>query len=280
MPAKIIDGSAIAAKVRAELKIKVSKLRKKPGLAFVLVGENPASEVYVKFKGKACEEVGFYSEVHRLPENIDEMKLLQLIDKLNQDPKINGMIVQLPLPKQINENLIIESIVPHKDADGFNAINMGNMLIGNNLILPATPKGIIYLLESTGVDLEGKHAVVVGRSNIVGKPISILLQQKDCTVTMCHSKTQPLGSYTKQADILIAAVGKPKFITADMVKKGAIVIDVGTTKDEKGKLVGDVDFDEVKKVASYITPVPGGVGPMTIACLLENTLHCTGLKPN
>ena len=277
MTAKIIDGKKIAEDLRANLKKRTSKLKEKPGLAVVLVGNNPASEVYVNMKEKKCEEVGFYSKKVILPENIDEEKLLGIIDELNQDSKIHGMLFQLPLPKHINESFIIDAILPHKDADGFHPINMGNMLIGKNIILPATPKGVMKLIESTGINLEGKHAVVVGRSNIVGKPISILLQQKNCTVTMCHSKSKPLEKYTKQADILVVAIGKPKAITKDMVKKGAIVIDVGTNK-VNNQLVGDVDFEEVKKVAGYITPVPRGVGPMTIACLLENTLECMELQ--
>jgi len=277
MTAKIIDGKAIAEKLRANLKKKVSKLKQKPGLAVVLVGNNPASQIYVNMKEKKCDEVGFYSKKIVLPEKTSETKLLEVVDELNQDSKIHGMLVQLPLPDHIDEQLIIDAIVPHKDADGFNPINMGNMLIGNNMILPATPKGVMKLIESTGVNLEGKHAVVVGRSNIVGKPISILLQQKNCTVTMCHSRTKNLTEETKKADILVAAVGKARMITKDMVKKGAIVIDVGTNK-VYDKLVGDVDFDNVKEVAGYITPVPRGVGPMTIACLLENTLECMELQ--
>ena len=279
MTAKIIDGKKLAEGIREELKKKVKKLKITPGLAFVLVGENPASESYVKSKDKVCKEAGFYTELHKLPPAIGEIELLKLIDDLNQNPKIHGMIVQLPLPQHIDEHLIIDAILPHKDADGFNPINMGNLLIGKNMIVSATPKGIIKMIESTGVSLEGKHAVVVGRSNIVGKPISILLQQKNCTVTMCHSKTIHLEKYTLDADILVAAVGKPRMITKEMVKKGAIVIDVGTSK-VYDKLVGDVDFDEVKKVAGYISPVPGGVGPMTIACLLENTLECLELQKN
>jgi len=277
MTAKIIDGKAIAKKIREQLKEKVSKLKVKPGLAVVLVGEDPASEVYVNMKEKKCNEIGFNSKKIVLPADIDELELLRIVDELNNDPKIHGMLVQLPLPDHINEQLIIDAILPHKDADGFNPINMGNMLIGKNIILPATPKGMMKLIESTGVDLKGKHAVVVGRSNIVGKPISILLQQKHCTVTMCHSRTKPLEQYTKQADILIAAVGKPNLITKDMVKPGAIVIDAGTSKVD-GKLVGDVNYEEVSQIASHITPVPGGVGPMTIACLLENTLECMELQ--
>ncbi len=277
MAAKIIDGKKIAEEIRQELKKKVKKLKEKPGLAVVLVGDNPASQIYVSMKEKKCNEIGFYFRKILLPEDTDEEKLLGIIDELNQDPKIHGMLVQLPLPEHMDEHLIIDAILPHKDADGFHPINMGNMLIGKNIILPATPKGIIKLIESTGIKLEGKHAVVVGRSNIVGKPVSVLLQQKNSTVTMCHSKSKPLEKYTKQADILVVAIGRPRFITKNMVKKGAIVIDVGTNK-VYDKLVGDVDFDAVKKVAGYITPVPGGVGPMTIACLLENTLECMELQ--
>ncbi|MEA2037199.1 MAG: bifunctional methylenetetrahydrofolate dehydrogenase/methenyltetrahydrofolate cyclohydrolase FolD [Nanoarchaeota archaeon] len=277
MSASIIDGKATASEVRTELKKRVEKLKVKPGLAFVVVGEDPASQVYVKGKDKACKEVGFNSEIHQLPENIPEDQLLDLVNKLNQDKNIHGFIVQLPLPQHISEQLIIDAILPYKDADGFNPVNIGNLFIGNNKIISATPKGIMKLIESTGIDLEGKHAVVVGRSNIVGKPVSILLQQKNCTVTMCHSRTKPLGDYTKKADILIAAAGKPRLIKRDMVKKGAVVIDVGMNKIYD-KLVGDVDFDEVKEVAGFITPVPGGVGPMTIAMLLENTLECMELQ--
>lgn len=277
MTAKIIDGKKAAEKIRNSLKKKVSRLKVKPGLAVVLVGDNPASQVYVNMKEKKCNEVGFYSRKIALPESISEEKLLQVVDELNQDPKIHGILVQLPLPRHIDEQLVIDAILPHKDADGFNPINMGNLLIGNNNIVSATPKGIIKLIESTGVKLEGKHAVVVGRSNIVGKPVSILLQQKNCTVTMCHSRSRPLADYTKKADILVVAIGKARAVTKDMVKPGAVVIDVGTNK-VYDKLVGDVDFEGVKKVAGYITPVPGGVGPMTIACLLENTLECMELQ--
>ncbi|MBW2975331.1 bifunctional methylenetetrahydrofolate dehydrogenase/methenyltetrahydrofolate cyclohydrolase FolD [Candidatus Woesearchaeota archaeon] len=277
MAAKIIDGSRIAEKIREGLKRKASKLKEKPGLAVVLVGDNPASQVYVSMKEKKCAEVGFYSRKILLPESTSEEKLLGIIDELNQDPKIHGMLVQLPLPKHIDEQLVIDAILPHKDADGFHPINMGNLFIGKNIIVPATPKGVIKLIESTGVELEGKDAVVVGRSNIVGKPVAMLLQQKNCTVTMCHSRTRNLGEYTKKADILVVAVGKARAVTKDMVKKGAVVIDVGTNK-VYDKLVGDVDFEEVQKVAGHITPVPRGVGPMTIACLLENTLECMKIQ--
>jgi len=277
MTAKIIDGKKVAEKIRNELKEKIKELDVKPGLAVVLVGDDPASQIYVNMKEKKCNEVGIYSKKILLEKSIDEVSLLNVVDELNQDQKIHGMLVQLPLPKHIPEQLIINAILPHKDADGFNPINMGNLLTGDNAIVPATPKGVLKLLDSTGVNLEGKHAVVVGRSNIVGKPISILLQQRNATVTMCHSKSKPLEKYTKEADVLIVAAGKPKLINGKMVKKGAVVIDVGTNRVD-GKLVGDVDFDSVKQVASHISPVPGGVGPMTIACLLENTLECLELQ--
>ncbi|MFH2028851.1 MAG: bifunctional 5,10-methylenetetrahydrofolate dehydrogenase/5,10-methenyltetrahydrofolate cyclohydrolase [Nanoarchaeota archaeon] len=276
MAAEMIDGKEVAKKIIDKIKKKIKDLKVKPGLAVVLVGNNPASQVYVNMKEKKCEEIGFHSKKIILPENTTEEEVLKVVDDLNQDPKIHGMLVQLPLPKHIDEQLIIDAIVPHKDADGFNPINMGNLFINNNLIVPATPKGVMKLIDSTGVDLEGKYAVVVGRSNIVGKPISILLQQRNCTVTMCHSKTKDLTQYTKKADILIAAVGVARLIKKDMVRSGAIVIDVGTNR-VYDKLVGDVD-EEVKKVAGYLTPVPGGVGPMTIACLMENTLECLELQ--
>ncbi len=277
MTAKIIDGKKIAQEVRNEIKEKIKSIGKTPGLAFILVGDNPASQVYVKGKDKACKEVGIYSEVYNLKEETTEEELLELIDRLNQESKINGMIVQLPLPKHINQHLVIDAILPEKDADGFTPVNIGEMFLGRNRIVPATPKGIIKLIESTGIEIEGKHAVIVGRSNIVGKPTATLLLQKNATVTICHSKTENLTEITKQADILVVAVGKPKFLKKNMVKRGAIVIDVGINRLEN-KLVGDVDFDEVKEVAGYITPVPGGVGPMTIAMLLENTLTCMELQ--
>ena len=277
MTAKIIDGSKLAENITLRIKTEIKKMKIRPGLAVVLVGNNPASEVYVSMKEKKCKEIGFYSKKIILSDDISESDLLGVVDDLNQDPKIHGVLVQLPLPKHIDEQLIIDSILPHKDADGFNPINMGNLFVGNNLIIPATPKGIIQLIESTKVSLEGKQAVVVGRSNIVGKPVAMLLQQKNCTVTMCHSKTKNLENHTRQADILVAAVGNARMISAEMVKPGAIVIDAGITKIH-GKLVGDVHFSGVRKVAGFITPVPGGVGPMTIACLLENTLECMELQ--
>jgi len=279
MPAKLIDGKKEAEKILKSLKGIASKLKKKPGLAIVRVGENPASITYTESKQKRAKELGFYVEMHVLPEDTDELALLNKVDELNQSDKIHGMIVQLPLPKHIDEHLIVDAILPHKDADGIGPINMGNMLRGRNLVLPATPKGIIRLIESTGQPVRGKHAVVIGRSNIVGKPTALLLQQMHATVTMCHSRTKDLGKYTKEADILISAAGIPGLVKKDMVKNGAIVIDVGMNRDKKGRLVGDVDFDEVKKVAGYITPVPGGVGPMTIAMLLENTIWCMEQAP-
>ena len=274
MTAKILDGKTLAEKIKVEINEKTINMEKKPGLAVVLVGDNPASQIYVKGKEKACEKVGFVSKKIALDKNISQLELMKIVDELNQDNDIHGFIVQLPLPDHINEQLVIDSILPGKDADGFSPINLGNMLIGKNTIIPATPKGIMRLLEEYKIDLEGKYAVVVGRSNIVGKPISLLLQQKNATVTMCHSRTKNLKKITKEADILIAAVGKAKLITKDMVKKGAVVLDVGMNRLEDGKLCGDVDFEEVSKVADYITPVPGGVGPLTIAMLLENTLEC------
>lgn len=273
MPAKILDGKKTAEKIVKEIWQRVKTMKIKPGLVFVLVGNNPASKVYIENKDKACKNAGFYTETLKLPETIAESELLRKITQLNNNPKIHGMIVQLPLPKHIDEKLIIDSIWPHKDADGFSPMNLGNMLINNNMILPATPKGIIRLLDEYKIKTEGKHAVVVGRSNIVGKPVSILLLNKGATVSICHSQTKNLAAMTKQADILVVAAGKPKLIKANMVKKGAVVVDVGINR-EKGRIIGDVDFDNVKKVASYITPVPGGIGPMTIAMLLENTLEC------
>jgi methylenetetrahydrofolate dehydrogenase (NADP+)/methenyltetrahydrofolate cyclohydrolase len=263
--------------IKQEIKQKVSKMDVKPGLGVILVGDNPASKVYVRGKEKDCQEVQFYSEKMELSKDIDEVELMEKVQEFNADKKIHGFIVQLPLPNHINEKLVIDTILPEKDADGFHPINLGNMLIGENMILPATPKGIMRLLDEYNIELEGKHAVVIGRSNIVGKPISLLLQQRNCTVTMCHSRTSPLEDYTKQADIIVAAAGKAKFITADMVKEDCVVVDVGMNRDENGKLCGDVDFESVSKKASYITPVPGGVGLLTRTALLENTLDCMKL---
>ncbi|MDA1196892.1 MAG: bifunctional 5,10-methylenetetrahydrofolate dehydrogenase/5,10-methenyltetrahydrofolate cyclohydrolase [Nanoarchaeota archaeon] len=277
MTASIIDGRSIAKEIRKQVKQRVKELQTQPGLAVVLVGVDPASKIYVKNKIKACEEVGFHSEVRRLDENATLGEVLEAVQELNHDPKVHGIIVQLPLPKQIDKNLIIDAILPYKDADGFSPINLGSMFADDNRLVPATPKGIITLIKSTNQELAGKHAVILGRSPHVGKAVATLLLQENCTVTICHSKTAQLESITKRADILVAAVGKPKMITEEMVKPGAIVIDVGINQ-VYDTLVGDVDFEEVKKVAGFITPVPGGVGPMTIASLLENTLICLALQ--
>ncbi|MCQ5375566.1 MAG: bifunctional methylenetetrahydrofolate dehydrogenase/methenyltetrahydrofolate cyclohydrolase FolD [Methanomassiliicoccales archaeon] len=285
MVARLIDGNEIAAQIREELKAKIADLKSKgvtPGLAVILVGEDPASQVYVRMKGKACEELGLYSETIRLPANYPEEALLKLIDDLNANPKIHGILVQLPLPDHINETKVLNRIDPEKDVDGFHPVNVGRMLIGDPGFLPCTPHGIQELLIRSGNSPEGKHVVVVGRSNIVGKPVAAILMQKkkgaNATVTVCHSKTKDLPSVTRMGDILIAAMGVPEFIKADMVKEGAVVIDVGVNRvddpsSKRGyKLVGDVDFEAVKQKASAITPVPGGVGPMTIVMLMKNTV--------
>ena len=271
MPAKIIDGKKVADKFLTEINKKIKDSKEKPGLAIVLVGNNPASEIYVNFKERKAKEVGLYFERYDLDDKISQDELLRIIDELNQNKKIHGMIVQLPLPKRLDENLIVDSILPHKDADGLTPINLGNLVSDDNRVLPATARACIELIKSTGQQIAGKNAVVVGRSTIVGKPTALLLLQEDATVTLCHSKTKNLTEHTKNADILVVACGKAKMIKKNMVKKGAIVIDVGINR-VMGKLVGDVDFDNVKEVAGYITPVPGGVGPMTIAMLLDNTL--------
>lgn len=269
----LIDGKKIAESYREKVKAEVSKLHRKPGLAVIIVGQDAASKVYVASKHKACHEAGIESFKHELAAETSEEDVLELIEKLNHDNKVHGILVQLPLPKHISEKKVIDAINPKKDVDCFHPANVGEMLIhaDYNMMLPATPKGIIRLIESTGIDCAGKHAVIVGRSNIVGKPVGILLLQKSATVTYCHSKTKNLSEITRQADILVAAVGKDRMIKADMVKEGAVVIDVGMNRVD-GKLYGDVDFENVKNVASHITPVPGGVGPMTIAMLLDNTL--------
>jgi len=274
MSAIIMDGKAVSALVRGEVKERAAILASKgvkPGLAVVLVGDDPASQVYVRQKEKACDEVGFASFMRYLPASTDERELLDLIDGLNSDPAVHGILVQLPLPKHIDKDRVAEAIGPEKDVDGFHPINVGRLTLGIETMEPCTPKGIVYLLEHYGINIEGKRAVVVGRSNIVGKPVSILLLSRNATVTVCHSRTKDLPSVTRQADILVAATGKPKMITSSMVKDGAVVVDVGITRTQSG-LIGDVDFDAVKEVASYITPVPGGIGPMTIAMLLLNTL--------
>jgi len=271
----IIDGKSISAKVKEEVAKGVKSLTKKginAGLAVVIVGDNQASRVYVNSKKKACAECGIASYEYALGEGTSEEELLNLVAKLNEDDKVSGILVQLPLPKHINEERIIEAISPKKDVDAFHAVNVGKIMIGNFSFLPCTPAGVMELLASTGVDITGKECVVIGRSNIVGKPMAMLLLHKSATVTICHSRTVDLASVCKRADILVSAVGIADFVTADMVKDGAIVIDVGMNRNHEGKLCGDVDFDEVKKKTSYITPVPGGVGPMTIAMLMKNTL--------
>ena len=271
----IIDGKSISAKVKEEVAKGVKSLTKKginAGLAVVIVGDNQASRVYVNSKKKACAECGIASYEYALDEGISEQELLDLVSQLNDDDRVSGILVQLPLPKHINEERIIEAISPRKDVDAFHAVNVGKIMIGNFSFLPCTPAGVMELLASTGVDITGKECVVIGRSNIVGKPMAMLLLHKSATVTICHSRTVDLASVCKRADILVSAVGIANFVTADMVKDGAIVIDVGMNRNHEGKLCGDVDFDEVKKKTSYITPVPGGVGPMTIAMLMKNTL--------
>lgn len=280
----IIDGKQVAADVRADVAKKVSELKSKginPCLAVILVGENPASVSYVTGKQKALAEVGMVDRSVHLPESTSEEDLLKLIDELNNDDTVHGILVQLPLPKHINEEKVIMAISPKKDVDGFHPVNVGNLVIGRPAPLPCTPHGIIVLLEKAGVKTSGAHAVVIGRSNIVGKPVSLLLARKEtnCTVTMCHTGTKNMAEIVKQADIIIAAAGRPNTVTADMVKEGAVVIDVGVnripdeTKKSGFRLVGDVDFDAIKDKASFITPVPGGVGPMTIAMLMQNTLE-------
>ncbi|MBR4600094.1 MAG: bifunctional methylenetetrahydrofolate dehydrogenase/methenyltetrahydrofolate cyclohydrolase FolD [Treponema sp.] len=284
MSAQIIDGKQIALDVRAGVAEKVAALKAKgitPCLAVILVGENPASVSYVTGKRKALAEAGMADKSVELPENTSEEDLLKLIDELNRDDSVHGILVQLPLPKHINEDKIIMAISPEKDVDGFHPVNVGNLVIGKKAFLPCTPHGIIVLLERMGIETSGKHAVVIGRSNIVGKPVSLLLARKEtnCTVTICHTGTKNMAEITRQADILIAASGHPHTVTADMVKDGAVVIDVGvnripdSTKKSGFRLIGDCDFEDLKEKASYITPVPGGVGPMTIAMLMYNTLE-------
>jgi methylenetetrahydrofolate dehydrogenase (NADP+)/methenyltetrahydrofolate cyclohydrolase len=273
---QILDGKAVSAELKESIKQQVAGMSVKPGLAVVLVGDNPASQVYVNSKEKACKDLGFHSEKVELAKDAAQAELMAVIDRLNNDPKIHGILVQLPLPEHLNEEEVLVHINPKKDVDGFHPHNMG-LLLGNkgsladNLLVPCTPKGIMKLLKKTGIEIKGKHAVVIGRSNLVGKPVSLLLLYEHATVTIAHSRTQDLVEVCRSADILVAAVGKAKMVTADMVKEGAVVIDVGINRTDAG-LVGDVDYDAVKDKAAWITPVPGGVGPMTIACLLENTL--------
>jgi len=279
--AKILSGKIVSARVKDELKKEVEELSqrgKQTGLAVVLVGDDSASKVYVRNKEKACEEVGIYSEVHRLSANTSEEELLKLINELNENDKIDGILVQLPLPKHLDDKVIIDNIKPEKDVDAFHPSNVGKIMIGDYDFLPCTPAGIMELIHESGVEVDGKTCVVIGRSNIVGKPMSMLLLHENGTVTTCHSHTKNLAEVTKSADILVAAVGIPKFVKADMVKPGAVVIDVGMDRDENGKLCGDVDFNEVEPVAGAITPVPGGVGPMTIAMLMRNTVTASKKK--
>lgn len=273
--AKIIDGKAVSAAVKQRVKEECDRLKAKgvtPGLAVVIVGDDPASRVYVNNKKKACELVGFHSEEYALPEQTTQEELLDLVDKLNADKKIHGILVQLPLPKHLDDKAVIAHIDPNKDVDAFHAENVGKIMIGEYSFLPCTPAGVMELLASKNIEVEGKSCVVIGRSNIVGKPMAMLLLHKNGTVTIAHSRTKNLKEICLGADIIVAAVGIPKFLKGDMVKDGAVVIDVGMDRDENGKLCGDVDFAEVEPKASYITPVPGGVGPMTIAMLMQNTL--------
>lgn len=275
MSAKIIHGKVVAENLRNEMKETVSKMKQEginPHLTVILVGDDPASQSYVRGKEKASHEVGISSEIIRMPATTTEEQLLDVIDELNNNEAVHGILVQLPLPKHIDEEKVIEAIVPEKDVDGFHPINVGKMILGQETFLPCTPHGIIKLLEGIDVDLAGKHVVVIGRSNIVGKPMGQLLLNKDATVTYCHSRTNDLQSFTKRADILIVAVGRANMIDASFIKDGAIVIDVGVNRIEDGTLAGDVDFESAKEIASYITPVPGGVGPMTITMLLHNTI--------
>ena len=275
MSAKIIDGKQVAARCREELKQQVAALRARgiiPGLAVILVGEDPASQVYVRNKHRACEELGIHSEQYTLPADTDRQTLLELISELNGREEIDGILVQLPLPGHLDEKEILSAIDPAKDVDSFHPQNVGRLVIGDYFFAPCTPSGILTLIDSAGVDLTGKECVVIGRSNIVGKPMALMLLHRNATVTVCHSKTRDLPSVTRRADVLISAVGKAGFVTADMVKPGAVVIDVGMNRNQAGKLCGDVDFESVSRVAGYLTPVPGGVGPMTITMLLRSTV--------
>jgi methylenetetrahydrofolate dehydrogenase (NADP+)/methenyltetrahydrofolate cyclohydrolase len=295
MAARIIDGKQVAADIRAELRDEVVRLKERgivPGLGVILVGDDPASESYVTGKERACAELGIYSDDNRLSAQTSQSDLMHLISRMNEDPKINGILVQLPLPRHLNESELLLAIDPAKDVDGFHPMNVGKMVVGEKAFLPCTPHGVVQLLVRSGVKIDGAHVVIVGRSNLVGKPLANMLIQKsptgNATVTVCHTRTKDLACYTRQADILIAAIGRPHTITADMVKEGAVVIDVGVsrvddaTKKSGYRLVGDVDFDTVKEKASLITPVPGGVGPMTITMLLYNTIEsarrATGLE--
>jgi methylenetetrahydrofolate dehydrogenase (NADP+) / methenyltetrahydrofolate cyclohydrolase len=275
----ILDGKKIAEQEKQSLKELIAQLKDiTPRLDAILIGNNPASKIYVSMKKKACESIGMKSEIHELPEDTNEAALLKLIQELNNKEDVHGILLQLPLPAHLNKENFLNSISPLKDVDCFHPINMGLLLEGKSFFKPCTPLGIIKLLESTGENLEGKHAVIIGRSMLVGKPISLLLLEKNCTVTICHSKTKDISSVTKNADILVVAIGKPHFLNGDAIKEGAIVIDVGINRTADKKIVGDVDFKSAKEKASWITPVPGGVGPMTIAMLLHNTVRAAHLQ--
>ena len=279
----IIDGKKVSAQVKEQVRIETEELVKKgikPGLVVIIVGDDPASRVYVNNKKKACEKVGFLSKEFALPATTTQEELLALVNELNEDKEINGILCQLPLPKGLDEKAVIEAISPLKDVDAFHASNVGKIMIGDYDFLPCTPAGVMEMLHSYNIPVEGKECVVIGRSNIVGKPMAMLLLHENGTVTITHSRTKNLKEVTKRADILVAAIGKPKFVTADMVKEGAVVIDVGMDRDENGKLCGDVDFENVKEKCSAITPVPGGVGPMTIAVLMKNTLKACKIQNN
>ena len=273
--AKLLLGKEVSARIKGELRTEVEELKKQginPGLAVIIVGEDPASQVYVRNKERACEECGIYSEKYALPEETTQEELLKLIDELNRKESISGILVQLPVPKHIDEKAVINAIDPKKDVDAFHPVNVGKIMVGNYDFVPCTPAGVMELIKESGIDVAGKECVIVGRSNIVGKPQAMLLLHQNGTVTICHSKTQNLAEKTKNADILVAAVGIPEFIKGDMIKEGAVVIDVGINRIAPKKLVGDVDFETAEKVAGAITPVPGGVGPMTIAMLMKNTV--------
>lgn len=278
--ANIIDGKAVSAAVKEQVRDEIARDGIKAGLAVVIVGNDPASRVYVNNKKKACEFCGITSFEYALPEETSMKELLELIDTLNSDDKVNGILVQLPLPKQLDEKEVIARISPEKDVDAFHEQNVGKIMIGNYSFLPCTPSGCMDLIHSTGVEISGKECVVIGRSNIVGKPMAMLLLHENGTVTICHSRTKNLAEVCRRADILVAAVGRPNFVIADMVKEGAVVIDVGINRLDNGKLCGDVKFDEVSEKAGWITPVPGGVGPMTIATLMKNTLTAAKLQQN
>ena len=273
--AKILDGKMVSQRIKDQLKEETAKIKEQgiiPGLAVIIVGNNPASRSYVNSKKKACEQIGYYSREYALPEETTEEELKKLVEELNHDDQIHGILVQLPLPEHINEEMVINTILPEKDVDAFHPANVGKIMIGNFDFLPCTPAGIMELIKESEIDLEGKHCVIIGRSNIVGKPMSMLLLHKNATVTICHSKTKNLKEVCKEADVLVVAVGRPEMVDASYIKEGAVVIDVGINRLDDGRLVGDVDFESAEKIAGAITPVPGGVGPMTIATLMKNTL--------